>query len=132
MTDRPSPRWISGKALRLLHEESIAEFGGVRGLRDEGLLDSALARPQNAHAYNPDSSIPDLAAAYAYGLAKNHSFVDGNKRVAFLAIGLFLAINGYRLKADQVDAIKTMLALAGGELDEQGLSVWIGKNMIRR
>jgi death on curing protein len=66
------------------------------------------------------------------GLAKNHAFVDGNKRVAFLAIGLFLAINGYRLKADQVDAIKTMLALASGELEEQGLSAWIGKNMLRR
>src|SRR6516162_9414338 len=133
MTDRSAPRWIATKALLLLHEESIAEFGGARGLRDEGLLDSALARPQNVyayrpqsgHAYNPDSTIPDLAAAYAYGLAKNHPFVDGNKRVAFLAIGLFLSINGYRLKAGQVDAIKTMIAVASGELDEQGLSVWI-------
>jgi death-on-curing protein len=131
MTDRSAPRWISKKALLLLHEESIAEFGGARGLRDEGLLDSALARPQNAHAYNPDSTIPKLAAACAYGLAKNHLFVDGNKRVAFLAIGLFLAINGYRLKAGQVDAIKTMMAVASGELDEQGLSAWIGENTVK-
>ena len=131
MTDRSAPRWISKKALLLLHEESIAEFGGARGLRDEGLLDSALARPQNAHAYNPDSTIPKLAAACAYGLAKNHPFVDGNKRVAFLAIGLFLAINGYRLKAGQVDAIKTMMAVASGELDEQGLSAWIGENTVK-
>jgi death-on-curing protein len=131
MTDRSAPRWISKKALLLLHEESIAEFGGARGLRDEGLLDSALARPQNAHAYNPDSTIPELAAACAYGLAKNHPFVDGNKRVAFLAIGLFLAINGYRLKAGQVDAIKTMMAVASGELDEQGLSAWIGENTVK-
>jgi death-on-curing protein len=100
-------------------------------LRDEGLLDSALARPQNTHAYNPDSTIPKLAAACAYGLAKNHLFVDGNKRVAFLAIGLFLAINGYRLKAGQVDAIKTMMAVASGELDEQGLSAWIGENTVK-
>jgi death-on-curing protein len=131
MTDRSAPRWISKKALLLLHEESIAEFGGARGLRDEGLLDSALARPQNAHAYNPDSTIPKLAAACAYGLAKNYPFVDGNKRVAFLAIGLFLAINGYRLKAGQVDAIKTMMAVASGELDEQGLSAWIGENTVK-
>ena len=131
MTDRSAPRWISKKALLLLHEESIAEFGGARGLRDEGLLDSALARPQNAHAYNPDSTIPKLAAACAYGLAKNHPFVDGNKRVAFLAIGLFLAINGYRLKAGQVDAIKTLMAVASGELDEQGLSAWIGENTVK-
>ena len=131
MTDRSAPRWISKKALLLLHEESIAEFGGARGLRDEGLLDSALARPQNTHAYNTDSTIPELAAACAYGLAKNHPFVDGNKRVAFLAIGLFLAINGYRLKAGQVDAIKTMMAVASGDLDEQGLSAWIGVNTVK-
>jgi death-on-curing protein len=126
------PKWISRKALLLLHEESLAAFGGARGLRDEGLLDSALARPQNMHAYNPDSTIADLAASYAFGLAKNHAFVDGNKRAAFLSIGLFLAINGFRLKADQVDAIKTMLALASGDLDEAGLSTWIAANMVSR
>src|SRR5215813_7433105 len=112
------PRWIAKKALLLLHEESLAEFGGARGLRDEGLLESALARPQNAYAYTPEITIPDLAASYAFGLAKNHAFVDGNKRAAFLSIGLFLAINGYRLQADQVDAIQTMLALASGDLNE--------------
>lgn len=124
------PRWISKKALLLLHEESLAAFGGARGLRDEGLLDSALARPQNTHAYKAESTVADLAASYAYGLAKNHAFVDGNKRAAFLSIGLFLAINGYRLKADQVDAIKTILAVASGELDEQGLSAWIADNSV--
>ena len=124
------PRWISKKALLLLHEESLAEFGGARGLRDEGLLDSALARPRNTHAYHAESTVADLAASYAYGLAKNHAFVDGNKRAAFLSIGLFLAVNGYRLKADQVDAIQTMLAVAGGELDEQGLSAWIAEHSL--
>jgi death-on-curing protein len=124
------PRWISKKALLLLHEESLAEFGGARGLRDEGLLDSALARPRNTHAYNAESMVADLAASYGFGLAKNHPFIDGNKRAAFLSIGLFLAINGYQLKPDQVDAIQTMLAVANGELDEQGLSVWITKNSI--
>jgi death-on-curing protein len=124
------PRWIAKNALLLLHEESLAAFGGARGLRDEGLLDSALARPQNAYAYNPKNTIADLAASYGFGLARNHPFVDGNKRAAFLSIGLFLAINGYRLKADQVDAIQTMLALASGELDEAGLSAWITRNSV--
>ena len=81
----PDPRWISKKALLLLHEESLSSFGGARGLRDEGLLDSALARPQNTHAYNAAATLADLAASYCYGIAKNHAFVDGNKRAAFLS-----------------------------------------------
>lgn len=124
------PRWISKKALLLLHEESLAEFGGARGLADEGLLDSALARPQNTYSYEPKSTIAELAASCAYGLARNHAFVDGNKRAAFLSIGIFLAISGYRLVADQLDAIRTMLAVAVSELDEQGLAAWIAKNSV--
>jgi death-on-curing protein len=126
------PRWIGKKAFLLLHEESLAEFGGARGLRDEGLLDSALARPQNTYAYKAGSTIAELAASYAYGIAKNHGFVDGNKRAAFLAIGLFLALNGHGLTADRVDAIQTMLAVASGSLDEKGLAVWIGKNCAKK
>ena len=125
----PEPRWISKKALLLLHEESLAEFGGARGLHDEGLLESALARPQNAYAYKPECSLVDLAAAYAFGLAQNHPFIDGNKRTAFLSIGLFLAINGYRLKADQVEAIQTILAVASGALTEADLAAWITGHM---
>lgn len=120
-----TPKWISKKAFLLLHEESLAEFGGARGLRDEGLLDSALARPLNVHAYNPGVGITDLAAAYAYGIAKNHAFVDGNKRAAFLSIGLFLAINGQRLIAPQVDAIETILSVAAGTMTEPELAAWI-------
>jgi death-on-curing protein len=123
-----APNWISKKALLLLHEESLAEFGGARGLRDEGLLESALARPQNAHAYNPESTIAALAAAYGFGLAKNHPFIDGNKRAAFLSIGLFLALNGYALKADQVEAIQTILGLASGAVTEEELAAWIERN----
>ncbi|MDI1228585.1 MAG: type II toxin-antitoxin system death-on-curing family toxin [bacterium] len=126
------PRWISKKALLMLHEESLSMFGGASGLRDEGLLDSALARPLNTHAYNPDSTLADLAASYGFGLAKNHAFVDGNKRAAFLSIGMFLAINGHKLVADQVDAIQTVLAVAAGQLDERGLSVWIQKNSLAK
>ena len=124
------PRWIGKRALLLLHEESLAEFGGARGLRDEGLLDSALARPRNNHAYNPDSTIADLAASYAFGLARNHPFVDGNKRVAFLSIGVFLAINQHRLSVDPLDAIQTMLAVASGGMKEPELSIWIARHVV--
>ena len=109
------PRWNSKKALLMLHEESLAMFGGASGLRDEGLLDSALARPLNTHAYNADSTLADLAASNGFGIAKNHAFLDGNKRAAFLSIGMFLSINGHKLVADQVDAIQTILAVAAGE-----------------
>ncbi len=126
------PPWIAKKALLLLHEESLAEFGGARSLRDAGLLESALARPHNNPAYHPASSLAELAASYGYGIAKNHAFVDGNKRAAFLCIGLFLAINGHRLTANQVDATETMFALVAGELTEQQLALWIAQNSKER
>jgi len=126
---RREPKWIDKRALLLLHEESLAMFGGARGMRDEGLLDSALTRPVNQFLYQKVDGLAGLAAAYGFGIAKNHAFVDGNKRAAFLAIGLFLAINGKRLRADQVDAIQTILALAAGSLDETGLAKWIDANL---
>lgn len=117
-------RWVNKRALLLLHDESLAEHGGASGIRDEGLLDAALARPRNLAAYGePDAS--DLAAGYGFGLAKNHAFVNGNKRAAFLAVGLFLWLNGYRLAASQAEATLTMLALAAGELDEAAFANWI-------
>lgn len=117
-------RWIDRRALELLHDESIAEHGGAPGIRDEGLLESALARPLNLVAYGtPD--VAALAAAYGVGLAKNHPFVDGNKRAAFLAVGLFLAMNGRRLVATQADATLTMLAVAAGTLDEPAFAAWL-------
>ncbi|MBK6972248.1 MAG: type II toxin-antitoxin system death-on-curing family toxin [Sterolibacteriaceae bacterium] len=117
-------RWVDKRALLLLHDESLAEHGGASGIRDEGLLDAALARPRSLAAYGePDAS--DLAAGYGFGLAKNHAFVDGNKRAAFLAVGLFLWLNGYRLAASQAEATLTMLALAAGELDEAAFANWI-------
>ena len=120
------PRWIEKRALLLLHEESLAEFGGAPGLRDEGLLESALARPRNAWEYSAGrSTLAELAARYGYGLVKNHAFVDGNKRMAFLAIGLFLALNGHRLTAGKAAAARTMMAAAAGTLGERGLAAWI-------
>ncbi len=117
-------RFIDRRALLLLHDESLAEHGGAPGLRDEGLLDSALARPLNLMAYG-EPDLAALAAAYGVGLAKNHAFVDGNTRAAFLAAGLFLALNGYRLAATQADATLTMLAVASGDRSKDYFAAWI-------
>jgi death on curing protein len=119
------PKWIDKRALLLLHEESLAAFGGARGIRDEGLLDSALSRPVNLLLHEPLSDLAALAAAYGYGIAKNRAFVDGNQRAAFLSMGLFLTINSKRLRVDQVDAINTILGLAAGSLSEETLAGWI-------
>ncbi len=121
-------RWITKSALMLLHGESLATHGGGEGLRDEGLLDSALARPLNLVAYADADAPPDvaaLAASYTVGLAKNHPFVDGNKRAAFLATGLFLYLNGYMLKASQTEATITMLAVATGDITEDAFADWL-------
>lgn len=124
-------RWVDKQLLVTLHDESLALHGGASGVRDEGLLDSALNRAVNLSMYgSPDFA--ELAAAYGVGLAKNHAFVDGNKRVAFLSVGLFLGLNGYKLKATQVDATLTMLAVAAGEIDEASFAIWIRKNAIPR
>ena len=123
-------RWIQREALLRLQAMCLVQFGGLAGLRDAGLLESALARPEQLANYaSPD--VADIAAAYAFGLAKNHPFVDGNKRTAFLALGLSLRLNGYRLTASQPDATQTILLLAAGELSEQALATWIRGQMAR-
>jgi death-on-curing protein len=121
--------WIDRKAIELLHDESIADHGGAAGLRDPGLLDSALARPLNLAAYG-SPGVAELAAAYAAGIAQNHPFVDGNKRAAFLAAGLFLGLNGQRLVASQVDATLTVLALAAGTLTEAEFAGWLRRHAV--
>ncbi len=124
-------RWITKRALLLLHAESLAEHGGGSGLRDEGLLDSALARPLNlAHYGEPD--VAALAASYGVGLAKNHAFVDGNKRAALLATGLFLYFNGYKLTASQADTTLTMLGVAAGEVSEEDFAAWLRQHTAPR
>ncbi len=116
--------WINRRALLLLHGESLVIHGGAPGIRDEGLLDSALARPENLAAYGqPD--VFDCAAAYAFDLAKNHPFIDGNKRAGFLGAGMFLRLNGYRLTATPQDATLRMLPLAASELSEADYAAWL-------
>lgn len=123
------PVWLNRRVLEMLHGESVAEHGGADGLRDEGLFESALARPQNLFAYEGVTDIARLAACYGFGLAKNHAFVDGNKRVAFIATGLFLRLNGYRLVADQVQATLTVLSVASGASSENEFAGWIRQHI---
>ncbi len=121
-------RWISRAGLLRLHDMSLVQFGGAAGIRDEGLLESALRRVENlAHYGTPD--VADLAAGYGYGLAKNHAFIDGNKRVAFLAVGLFLRFNGCALTANQPEATHTVIALASGGISEAGFGAWLRGNI---
>lgn len=120
-------RGIDKNLLVILHDESLVMHGGASGVRDEALLDSALNRAPNlAHYGQPDFA--ELAAAYGVALAKNHPFVDGNKRVAFLSVGVFLMLNGHRLTATQVDATLIMFAVAAGEIDEPAFAEWIRQN----
>lgn len=131
MTQTTRWRWVDRQALLLLHGESLAEHGGAAGMRDAGLLESALARARNL-AVHGEPDVADLAAAYGSGLSQNHPFVDGNKCAAFLSVGLFLALNGYRLIATQAEATVVMLALAGGELDEAEFAAWLREHLAPR
>ncbi|BCW87047.1 hypothetical protein sos41_01730 [Alphaproteobacteria bacterium SO-S41] len=116
--------WLNKRALIAAHDEQIAEHGGASGLRDDGLLDSALARPENLAAYG-EPDVFELAAAYAFGLARNHPFVDGNKRIAGIAAETFLALHGFSLEADDADFVLTILSLAAGDLAEVELADWL-------
>lgn len=119
--------WIDAAAIHAIHEEQLAEHGGSAGLRDDGLLESALARPQHLASYGE----PDVAAcagAYGYGISRNHPFIDGNKRTAFVATELFLFLNGYVLEAADADCVLTMLRVAEGSISEEDFSVWIRRN----
>lgn len=123
--------WIAPAVILAVHEEQLVEHGGAAGVRDAGLLESALARPrQLAHYGKPD--VADLAAAYAFGLARNHPFIDGNKRTAFVAAELFIALNGTRFGASDADCVLTMLALAAGDIDEPTFAAWLRERVARR
>lgn len=121
------PNRLSDEIIIAIHDEQLAIHGGGAGLRDQGMLASALERPVNKWSYE-NAGLPELAAAYAFGLAKNHPFIDGNKRTALLALYTFLYINGVDFIVPEADAAAAILALAAGEVDEDGLSRWIRDN----
>jgi len=118
------PIWVLREVVLIAHEESLARFGGAAGIRDEGLLDSALSKPENLFAYQTPS-VFELAVSYGFGLVKNHPFIDGNKRIGFIVAVVFLQLNGWRLEASEVDATLRTLALAAGELSEAEFAEWL-------
>jgi death-on-curing protein len=121
------PVWVLRETAFRLHEQAVAEFGGESGVRDEGLLDSALSKPENLFAYGKPT-VFDLAASYAFGLVRNHPFIDGNKRVGFIVAVVFLELNGFRFHATEADAAVRTLALAAGEMSEVEFAVWLKAN----
>ena len=121
----PEPEWLDLDVVLEIQQQQLIRFGGSPGLRDMGLLQSALARPQWLYEFNPDADAHRFAAAYAYGIVKNHPFVDGNKRLGFLAAYVFLRLNGWHLAATQADIVRVMVALANGKLDEAEFAGWL-------
>jgi death-on-curing protein len=121
------PVWVLRSVVEAVHEAQLAEHGGASGIRDAALLDSALARPLNLRAYS-QSDICMLAAAYAFGLVRNHPFVDGKKRTAFLVAYVFLRLNGLDLTASETNAVEAMLALASGDVKEDEFAIWLRSN----
>jgi death on curing protein len=121
------PIWINATAAQFIHDDQIATHGGAYGLLNEGMLESALARPQNLYVYESPTLFA-LAAAYGYGIAKNHAFMDGNKRTAFLVMFAFLKVNGWHLNIPEPEAVITMQQLAAGVLTEIALAEWLQKN----
>jgi death on curing protein len=126
----PSPIWVGAQLVEIIHAKQIAQHGGINGIRDMGLLISALSKPQNKYHYEtPPPTLSALAAAYGYGLAKNHPFLDGNKRTAYIICRLFLRLNGLDFKADENDKYSIMMQLASGTLSELQFERWIFKHL---
>lgn len=123
--------WIERAAILAIHDMQLAEHGGGSGVRDHNLLEFALARPINLAAYG-DPDAPALAAAYGYGISRNHAFIDGNKRTGFVAAELFLRLNGHQLVADDADCVLTMLAVASGDISEDAFATWLRAHTARR
>lgn len=124
------PKWLSLAAVLAIHEAQLAEHGGGTGIRDSGLLESALARPRQIFCDTP--SLTELAAAYAFGVAKNHAFVDGNKRTAWVLCAVFLELNGRDVTAEQSDVVAMMLAVASSAITEEQFAAWLAKNSRER
>lgn len=125
------PFWVSRLVLDAVHLDQIREHGGLPGVREENTLESALARPQHRWRYEPRSDVATLAAAYGWGLVTSHPYRDGNKRTAFLAMAIFVGLNGFEIEATQEEVVTTMLAAAGGELTEAQLSDWVRARLVK-
>jgi death-on-curing protein len=119
------PRWLSAVHVLHIHSDQVQAHGGSLGLRDRALLESALERPRNRFHYEPDADLAAVAAAYGFGISSNHPFIDGNKRVAFQAMYLFLGLNGFRIDAPEEEVVALVLSLANGALDEPSLADWL-------
>ncbi|GMM92621.1 type II toxin-antitoxin system death-on-curing family toxin [Qipengyuania sp. MTN3-11] len=130
-SDRTEPRWVGEATALALHDRQLAEHGGPSGIRDAGIFESALARAVNQWSYGEDD-LCALAAAYAFGLARNHPFTDGNKRTAWVTARLFLRKNGLALSYDEIDAIRTVEKLAAGELSEDELAEWFRQHLAEK
>ncbi len=127
---RPEPTWVDRVVLDAVHTDLVRTHGGLPGIRDENALESALARPRHRWNYRRTVSIATLAATYGFGLARNHPYRDGNKRVAFLAMLVFLGLNGYDIEAPEADVVGVMVKLAAGDLSEQALARWIRLHLV--
>ena len=121
----PEPKWIERAWVSAIHADQIRQYGGSLGIRDEGMIESALMRPRQRWTYEQSSDLATLCAAYGFGLAKNHGFIDGNKRVAFQVMYVFLGLNGMRLVAEEVEIVQVMLDVAAGALTEEAPASWI-------
>ena len=123
------PVWVTEKLVLMVHDMLLAEHGGLSGVRDQGLLKSSLAKPQQHYRYKPESTLYDLATAYSFGLAKNHPFVDGNKRIAFTITAVFLELNGKVLNAPEAEVVVFYEGLAGGKVSKEALAHWLASNI---
>lgn len=122
---RNEPEWIEYEVVLAIQEAQLAEHGGLPGIRDQGLLESALARPKNLFAYSPAATLKQLAAAYAVGIGKNHAFLDGNKRTAWFVCAVFLELNGISVDRDQLDVVRLMLEIANSSMTEEEVAAWL-------
>ena len=129
---RREPRWLSRVVVDAIHNDQLREHGGSPGIRDENVLESALARPQQKWHYADHTDVPMLVAAYAFGLVKNHPYRDGNKRIGFLAMVTFLGMNGHDLAVTDAEVVTEILALAGGSVSEEAFADWIRRHRARR
>jgi death-on-curing protein len=125
------PRWVDRLVVEAVHFDLIRAHGGMPGIRDDRALEGALARAPQRYAYEPTTDLARLAAAYGHGLATNHPFNDGNKRVAFVTMGVFLGLNGFEVDAPETEVVTVMLDLAAGELEEEGLAAWLRTHLVR-